>query len=262
MEQTAAYENGAHIPEAELYPPRWAMMAAAFRARLGKRARLDLHYGPGAREALDLFMPEGAPRGLMVFVHGGYWMAFGREDWSHLAAGALARGYAVAMPSYDLCPDVRIAQITKQVARAVRFAAGLVEGPLGLTGHSAGGHLVARMAAPGMLPEAVSARLARIVPISPLADLRPLLQTEMNGTLRLDQDEAVAESPLAQPVPGCPVHVWVGAEERPAFLDQARWLSDGWGCPLTKDRKQHHFNVIEGLRDPESPLCEALFDGI
>ena len=80
-------------------------------------------YGHGTREVLDLFMPEGAPKGLVVFVHGGYWMKFDRSYWSHLAAGAQAQGWAVAMPSYDLCPRVRIADITRQIANAVAVAA-------------------------------------------------------------------------------------------------------------------------------------------
>jgi arylformamidase len=67
-----------------------------------------LSYGPGDRHAMDLFLPEGAPKGLVVFVHGGYWKAFDKSVWSHLAAGPLAHGFAVAMPSYTLCPDIRI----------------------------------------------------------------------------------------------------------------------------------------------------------
>src|SRR5690606_4847646 len=121
----------------------------------------------------------------------GYWMDFDPTLWSHLAAGPLARGWAVALPCYDLCPDVRIAAITAQVARAVTAIAALVPGPVVLSGHSAGGHLVARMLCPDVaLP--VRDRVLRVVPISPLADLVPLLQTGMNATLRLDGAEARA----------------------------------------------------------------------
>ncbi|MFZ9132183.1 MAG: alpha/beta hydrolase, partial [Gemmobacter sp.] len=96
MNRTAgdAYANAPTIAGAEGYPPRWAAAAAAFRADLGPRARLGLPYGPGARQRFDLCLPAGAPRGLVVFVHGGYWLAFGREEWTHLAAGALAHGLA------------------------------------------------------------------------------------------------------------------------------------------------------------------------
>jgi len=260
MDLSDAYANGPYIAQAEDYPSRWDAAAAAFRAEMDAMGRLKagLTYGDGLREALDLFLPEGAPRGLMVFVHGGYWMAFGRETWSHLAAGAVARGWTVALPSYDLCPAVRISDITRQIAAAVTRAAGEVDGPIRLSGHSAGGHLVARMLAPAMLPDGVAARLAHVMPISPLSDLRPLMQTGMNDRLQLDADEAWAESPVAIAAPEVPVTVWVGAAERPVFLDQARWLGDAWSCPVVVDDERHHFDVIDGLAEPYSAITARL----
>jgi len=258
MDMDAAYSNADHVSDSADYPPRWNAEAAAFRAALGARAALDLPYGDGPRARFDLFHPEGAARGLVVFVHGGYWKAFDKSTWSHLAAGPLAHGWAVAMPSYDLCPDVRIADITGQIARAVTAAAAHVAGPIRLAGHSAGGHLVARICAPGMLPDPVAARLARVVPISPLSDLAPLMRTQMNAALRIDAEEARTESPRHQPAPAVPVTVWVGAAELPAFLDQARWLSEAWGVEMVADPGRHHFDVIEPLAEPDSPLVAAL----
>ena len=166
MDLSDAYANGPHIAQAGTYPPRWAEAAACYRKALSLKGRLrsGLPYGRGPRERFDLFLPDGPPEGLVVFVHGGYWMAFGREDWSHLAGGAVARGWAVALPSYDLCPEVRIADITRQIAQAVTMAADRVAGPVALAGHSAGGHLVARMAVPGVLPAEVAARGTRCRP--------------------------------------------------------------------------------------------------
>lgn len=260
------YENGKYIPGAEAYPPRWAAAAAAFRQGLADRAEPDLAYGPGARNRFDLFHPEGAPQGLVVFVHGGYWRRFDKSSWSHLAAGPLARGWAVAMPSYSLAPEVRVAAITGEVARAVEAASERVgEGPVVVTGHSAGGHLSARMRCLDVpLAARVRRRLARIVPISPLSDLRPLMQTDLNADLHLDAAEAAAESPvLARGLQEVETVVWVGAEERPAFLDQARWLAEAW--PDTRVRiapGRHHFDVIAELEAADAPLTAALLDGL
>ena len=80
-----------------------------------------------------------------MFVHGGYWKAFDKSTWSHLAHGAVARGWAMALPSYTLAPDATLAQMTAQIARAIAAARAEVPGPVRLAGHSAGGHLVARM---------------------------------------------------------------------------------------------------------------------
>ncbi len=257
-----AYANADFIPGAADFPPRWREQAAALRDALGPRARPGLRYGPAARQRFDLFLPESAPRGLLVFIHGGYWMAFAPADWSGFAAGALARGWAVAMPGYTLAPEARIAAMTDEVEAAIGAAAAEVAGPIVLTGHSAGGHLSARMACTDRAPGWVD-RLARVVPISPLADLRPLLRTGMNETLHLDAAEAAAESPALLPRrPEVPVTVWVGAQERPAFLWQARLLSEAWDCPWHADPGRHHFDVIDGLREAESPLMRSLLDGI
>lgn len=252
------YANGAFIPGAADYSARWAERAAAFRTALGARAELDLPYGPAPRERLDLFLPEGRPRGVVVFVHGGYWLALDKSDWSHLAAGPLARGYAVAMPGYTLAPEARLAGITAEIARACRFVASRIPGPMVVTGHSAGGHLAARM---GCADLAVP--VARVVPLSPLAELGPLMATAMNATLKIDAEEAARESPARLALrEGVSAHVWVGAAERPAFLWQARVLSEEWACPWTADPDRHHFDVIDGLEAPDSPLCQALFDGV
>lgn len=253
-----AYANGAFIPGSAAMPALWATQAAAFRA--SARADLGLAYGPGARQQFDLFRPEGSARGLMVFVHGGYWLAFGRESWSHLAAGAVARGWAVAMPSYTLAPAARISQMTGEVATAVRAAMALIDGPVVVTGHSAGGHLSARMGCadlPGL------DRVRRVVPISPLAELSPLMATQMQADLQLTEAEAAAQSPARLPLrAGCQAHVWVGAQERPAFLWQARLLSEEWACPWTPYPDRHHFNVIDDLMGPGSALLDACLGGL
>ncbi|WP_209426523.1 alpha/beta hydrolase [Pararhodobacter sp. SW119] len=257
-----AYANADFIPSAADYPPRWRAEAAAFRDALGGRARCGLAYGPGARQVFDLFLPEGRAKGLLVFIHGGYWLAFAPGDWSAFAAGALARGWAVALPGYTLAPEARIRAMTDEIEAAIGAAAMEVDGPVVVTGHSAGGHLSARMACADRSPEWAD-RLARVVPISPLADLRPLMRTGMNAKLALDPDEAAAESPaLRDRRPGVEVRVWVGAQERPAFLWQARLLSEAWDCPWHAEPGRHHFDVIDGLRDPESPLMRCLLDGI
>ncbi len=92
-----AYNNAGHIADAGTFPPRWTTEAAAFRAAMtaASRVELDLPYGEALRVRLDLFHPLGASKGLAVFVHGGYWKAFEKAHWSHLAAGALAQGWTV-----------------------------------------------------------------------------------------------------------------------------------------------------------------------
>ncbi|MGR3805873.1 alpha/beta hydrolase [Marinibacterium profundimaris] len=260
MDLSEAYANGPHIPGGSDYPARWARAAEAFRSEMGPRAEIGLAYGTGTRQAFDLFHPDGAAsRGTVIFVHGGYWRSLARSDWSWLAAGPLGRGWTVAMPGYDLCPAVRITDITRQVAAAVQAVADRTSGPIALTGHSAGGHLVARMLDPELLPEAVAGRLVSVQPISPLADLAPLMQTNLNDDLHLDPAEAVAESPIHMTDRrDVPVSVLVGGAERPAFLDQTLWLAEAWGVERIVAKGRHHFDVIDALADPGSALVARL----
>jgi len=255
MDFDDAYANAQYIPDGMAYPDRWAHAAEAFRNTT--KCKLDVPYGASPRERFDLFYPTEAPRGLVVFVHGGYWLRFDRSFWSHFAAGPLAQGWAVAMPSYDLCPDVSITQIGAQISLAITAAAKEVSGPIALVGHSAGGQLVARM--PSLCSGAGwFSRLARIVPISPVADLAPLMQTSMNTDLKLTTSEVLRESPVHHPAPVAPVTVWVGGQERPVFLEQAYALGDAWECPVAVPPDAHHFNVIDALIDPNGQLVAEI----
>ena len=214
-----AFANGKYIAGGAEYPARWATKAHGFRQVLADRARLGLPYGAGERQWFDLFLPEADPVGLVIFIHGGYWLAFGPREFSHLAAGALARGWACAMPAYTLAPGARVGQMTVEITSALAAMAAQVDGPIVVTGHSAGGHLSARMACEDTaLDRPTAARLRRVVPISPLSDLRPLLETTMNDTLRLDLAEARAESPGATATAGAGGGACLGRRWRAACL--------------------------------------------
>lgn len=254
-----AYANAAYITGAEDYPPKWQAASAAFRNHLDARAETGLAYGPSTRQVFDFFNAEGVSKGTLIFVHGGYWKAFDRTYWSHLAAGAMASGWSVAMPGYDLCPDVRISQITKQIAAAVTKIADRTFEPIALAGHSAGGHLVSRMMDPLVLPEPVRRRIDRIASISPVADLEPLLETSMNEILQLDAEEARAESLASMAPPQeAKVKIWVGANERPVFLEQAEIQAKAWGAQQVIVPDKHHFDVIDALEDPASDMVRFL----
>ena len=265
----AAYANAPNIPGGDEYPERWARLAAEFRDRAD--ARLDVPYGDGERHRYDLFKPTDTPRGLIVFVHGGYWIRFSKSFFSHLAAGPLAHGWAVAMPSYTLAPHARIASIAREIARAIDHAAEAVPGPIRLVGHSAGGHLVTRAVSSfngsrekALLPGRSLERIERVISISGVHDLRPIMRIEQNGSIQLEWNEAVTESPaLLAPTDGLATTVWVGATERAEFVRQSELLANVWtglGARITyvAEPDRHHFDVIDGLADAESPLTRAV----
>lgn len=261
-----AFANMAHVEDSDRLPQLWSESAEAYR---GSGLRIEEHhYGDHPRERFDLVWPDGTPKGLAVFVHGGYWMRLDKTYWTDFAEGARAHGWAVCLPSYTLAPEVRINHMTKQIGRAISKAASLVSGPVRLAGHSAGGHLVTRMLChDSPLPMSIAERIEQTLSISGLHDLRPLLRTAMNDTLQLDMSEAIAESAVLQSPQGNPHWTaWVGGGERPEFIRQARLMALMWEgldahTLCTIDGEHNHFTVIEGLRDANSAITHAWVGG-
>lgn len=262
-----AFSNSAYIPGSEQLPRIWADRARAYRNALAG-LRQDIRYGHAPRAALDLIEPDGGARGLIVFVHGGFWLDFSKSDWTDLAEGARSNGWAVALPSYTLAPQAQIRDMTLEVGAAVTQAATLVGGPIRLVGHSAGGHLVTRMICDDSpLSPDVLGRIEKVMSISGVHDLRPLRHTKMNDLLHLTAAEAQSESPVLH-LPGFPIRLtcWVGAEERPEFLRQSRLMATMWqgeaSTALVEEAGHNHFSIIDGLRRPDSAIVRSLLEPV
>ncbi len=263
------YNNRARVPEHPAILARWQRDAAAFRAA-HKHSELGLAYGKSERQKIDLFWP-GAARDarIVLFIHGGYWRALERESFSHLAAGANARGLAFAATGYDLCPKVTISEIIEQLREAASFLGRRHGGPIVTCGHSAGGHLAGCLV--GTDWKKRDAKLpADLTPtglsISGLFDLTPLLQTSMNADLRLDAAEVRRSSPIFWPVPpgARAFDAWVGADESSEFLRQSRIIADAWKKELATRYEAvdgaNHFTVLDPLARPDSPLTARLVE--
>ncbi|MDL2407810.1 alpha/beta hydrolase [Rhizobium calliandrae] len=263
----SAYTSDAYVVGGDRWPAAWVKPAEVFRDDMAKtgRAKLDLAYGPGERNRFDLFLPTERPKGLVVFIHGGYWLELDKGYWSHLAAGPVANGYAVAIPSYTLCPDIRLAGIAKEVAAAIGKAADMVDGPMVLAGHSAGGQLATRMVTTtAPLARPVQARIRHVVSISGVHDLRPIMKRAFNVHLRIDAAEAAAESPaLLEPVENTRLTCWVGGAERAEFIRQNALLANIWtglgaATNAVVEPDHNHFTVLDGLMDAMHPLTRTL----
>lgn len=259
-----AFANMAHVAGSEGLPQFWADRAAAYRAS-GVRVDQDIAYGDHPRERFDMVRPEGTPKGLVVFVHGGFWMRLDKSYWTDFAEGARALGWAVCLPSYTLAPDARISHMTAQIGNAIKAAAALVAGPIRISGHSAGGHLATRMICDDTpLPADILDRVAAVMSISGLHDLRPLMQTKLNDVLHLVEAEAIAESAaLHRPAKAVPYTCWVGGGERPEFIRQSQVMAQMWdGLDIPSrcvvDGQHDHFTVIEALRQSESEIVSNL----
>ena len=179
----AEYNNRARVPEHPALITAWARDAAAYRETKPPRV---IAYGAGAREQMDVF--EAGAGASVIFIHGGYWQALDRSFFSHMARGLNTRGVSVAIPSYDLCPNVRIGGILEQMRAACAALHGKTDAPVIVSGHSAGGHLSACLLA-------TEAQVPAAYAISGVFELAPLIPTSLNIALRLDTAEAEALKP-------------------------------------------------------------------
>lgn len=254
------YDNRARVPGHPAIIAGWKADAEAFRRKAG--GAIDLAYGAGARNVVDVFHPDKPSSGqLVVFIHGGYWRMFDKSSFSQMAAGAVGQGLDVAVPSYSLCPAVGVTDIIAEMRQCCLFLWTRFQRRLVVVGHSAGGHLAACLAATrwedyGAPADLISAGMA----ISGVFDLRPLLVTPYNDDLKLDAATALAASPIAWPSPRVlPFDICVGADESAEFIRQSRSLSAAWrglglSAPCTEIAGENHFSVVNALADPESGL--------
>jgi len=257
------------VPQWQQIFERWARDSAAVRATA--RARLDLRYGPQQMQTLDVFLPEGRPRGTLAYIHGGYWRSLDKSDASIVAPPFTQAGYAVAVVNYALCPQVGVDVIVDQVRQAAAWLRahsqewGAPEAPLFACGHSAGGHLAAMLLAtdwPAWRPGLPAGLIAGAICISGLYDLRPLLHVPSVMAARpFTQEGAPGLSPAlhAPPAQGALLTA-LGSAENPGFHAQARSIHAHWRAVHAGhvDCAGHdHFSILNELARSDGAIALA-----
>ena len=262
----AQYNNRALVPDHARHLARWAEASALSRAN--SACRLDLRYGDGPQESLDLFTSArpGAP--VLVFVHGGYWRALDKSDFSFVAPVFTQAGAMVVVPNYALSPAVSVEHITWQLVRALQWvwsnAAQHGGDPqrIAVAGHSAGGHLAAMLLSCRwkQVAEELPAQLVGgALSISGLFDLEPIRHTPfLQADLQLTPASVRRLSPAFFPRPKGKLYATVGADESDEFLRQNQLIRDVWGptaVPVCESLPgKNHFSVLESLVDPAGRL--------
>jgi arylformamidase len=266
IDYEAEYNNRARVPEHPEIFARWTRDAELFRAEALKdgRAELGLSYGDTPRQTVDLFLPKsGAEAPLAMFIHGGWWRSLDPSFYSHVARGPNARGIAVAVVGYDLCPNVSVADIIGQMRRACAYLWQRYSRRMLVYGHSAGGHLAAAMIAtdwPSLYPKAPADLVPAGYSVSGVFDLAPLIGISVNQDLRLDAATVRDVSPVFWLVKSERIFdAVVGGLESNEFKRQSQMIVQAWGQSGASTRYQeitgtNHFTVIELLADAQSAM--------
>jgi len=249
---------------------RW--QRAAEKARASLDCYLDVPYGPGEPENMDIFRARGRSRGLLMFIHGGYWRGLDKSEFSFIAPALADAGITVAVPNYALCPEVQVRDIVLQMVQACAWLYrngghfGAPYGNLHIAGHSAGGHLAAMMLAclwPAYARDLPDKVVRGALSVSGLYDLREIVKVPtVNCDVGLTERTALVVSPaLLPPATDAPLYTAVGGDENKGFHVQNAIIADKWkrvhkadiACP-----GDNHFTILERLSEPDSPLFQSV----
>jgi arylformamidase len=247
--------------------PDWIKRSKAARASIPNQ--LDIRYGEGRRQLLDVFSCGSSDAATLVYIHGGYWQRGDKSIYSFLAQPFVDAGVNVVVLGYDLCPEVSITRISEEMREALRFLwlqsneHGLNRDRITVMGHSAGGHLTQMMMATNWptYDAALPAGLVKAgIPVSPLSYLEPVRLTEaLNAGLQMDTAEADSQSPMTNhpPVTNAPQLVVVGGAETNEFHRQMQMYVDAFTTPAREIGSYivpdvDHFDELNILADANS----------
>ncbi|MBL6951938.1 MAG: alpha/beta hydrolase [Alphaproteobacteria bacterium] len=273
----AEYDNRAKVSGSADFIRKFAEDSQEWRQQL--TGQLNIPFGPGADEVLDLFPGPGGGNGpapIQVFIHGGYWKALSKDEFSYVARAFTPKGCATAVINYGLIPNISMDELVRQCRAALawlyRNAAGFGADParIFISGHSAGGHLVAMMMATdwpafdGGSPALPRDLVKGGCGISGLYDLEPIRLCFLNDDLKLSLQETIRNSPLRlTPTATSPLLLAVGGDEGPEYLRQsevlaAAWSRHGIAVEVAVLPGQDHFTIVDQLADPEADLSRLI----
>ena len=244
----AQYEQRTFVPHADEIIRRYGAASDAVRQRIGEP---ETHrYGESEVEQLDLYGP-GREK-LLVFVHGGAWKRQRRRDQAFAAEPFVRAGAGYAAIGFGLLPSITLPEMARQVRQALVFIEDTFKPKrLVLVAHSSGAHLSA--CALTKLSHVSAALL-----VSGCYDLLPVRLSARNEYVHLDERLEDEYSPIRHAAQiRCPVTVAWAEKEGAEFVRQSREFAERLKAPVIVGKGLNHFEIIETLADPASPLGSA-----
>lgn len=254
------YNNRALVPDFGDYLQRWEAQSADV-MRTPPR-QLDIRYGGGPNEHLDVYPSLRSDAPVLFFIHGGYWRALDKRDHAFIAPAFTSKGACVVVPNYALCPAVTIPEITLQMVKALAWTWRHIASHGGdparivVAGHSAGGQLAAMMLScvwPAYEPDLPADLVKSALAISALHDLEPLMHAPfLQPSIQLTPEQVNRASPARLPAPAQgTLYSVAGGAESAEFHRQNGLIQKAWGrrrvpvCELLPGL--NHFSVLDAL---------------
>ena len=230
------------------------MAAASEEVRRQLGSPESLAHGTSPLETLDIY--GGRRATAFVFVHGGAWRRESRRESAYGAPPIVAAGASFIVLGFAAIPRVTLPEMAEQVCRGIECAYRNCAREIFLFGHSSGAHLAA-------LALARTSRVRKAMVVSGLYDLSPVRLSARNDYVKLDERLEDELSPIRHVDRiGCPVTVaWAGKDS-----DEFRRQSNDLAVALQNKNRLvekfevqnlNHFEIVETLADPASPIGRA-----
>jgi arylformamidase len=237
-------------------------------------ATLNIHYGDGANERLDVYPATSPNAPVHVFIHGGYWREGDMALWRFIASGIVGNDVTLVLPTYSISPETHVQTIVEQMHKALEWTCNNIADyggnaqNISVSGHSAGGHLATMLmttdwSARGYNHDVIKA----VVAISGLFDMEPISVCRYlrdDYSLSFSADDIAKLSPnRLKPVVNCPLHLVVGENESEEYqrntdLLASVWSDKGFAVTKTAYSGHQHFSIILELANPKSHLTKMI----
>jgi arylformamidase len=225
----------------------------------------DIAYGIKLRQCFDWIFCglDNAPT--FIFIHGGYWQNYNKDDLAFVAKGPLERGFNVVLAEYTLAPHASMTEIVNEVGLLLDYLhsnqgeVGFGGRPVCICGHSAGGQLAL------MQSDHPSATL--IMSVSAIYDLIPIAQSWINDKLRLSEREILDYSPMNHVESRVPAIVAVGMVELPELVYQSSEYASarnrrGGLVTFLPIKGRTHFSILDEIANPDGLLLAVVTENI
>ena len=266
------YNNRGRFPDTA--DCKAAQIVGSDEAKAEYECRLDVRFGDGDTDLLDIYIAEGdGPHPIHVFFHGGYWKSNTKNDFGFVAKPFVPYGVTTIVVEYPLIPSVRMGTLIERCCASMEWvwrnaeSFGGDKNNITVSGHSAGGHITAMMMqtdwpsyGDGLPKDLVKGGCS----ISGVSDLDPVRLSFQNDELQFSPKEAAEFSTLfMDPKHAGPLLAVAGGIEGPEFIRQTTELADAWAAKGMDVKGwimegKHHFTTINQYLDPESELSRAV----
>lgn len=240
------------------------------RSRLARRTNIS--YGPTDDEVVDIFPAERSPAPVQIFIHGGAWRNFTKDNYSFPADVYVPAGVHTVIVNFANLPTIRLAQMVGQVRSAIDWtyenAASFGGDParIFLSAQSSGAHLSAMAletpSSRGVPHDAVKGATL----VSGPYDLEPVVLSTRGSYVKLSPAEVRELSPIrhAAGMP-CPVIVVYAEHDTDEFQRQSRAFAEaldrvGRLSRVVRVPEVNHFELMEHFGEPNSLLANIVLE--